>query len=421
MNLKSDINAAEHPKTDAAARRKVLGRLLLLFFSLAAVYAIAFTGNKYLSPPGTKTASLPTEIRLPSNETAGSESIPVFSSDMAAAAGRVPSLYADTFYSDTSLSSSPTAVAALPVLFSSSDRQSPSIAIPEEPHSAAIDTLPCAASETFFSPDPSSVPESCLFSTVISVSVDDTLPPDSSASRPPASSDAKASAAAPEAASSVTAYASETGPVFPTETYPETSSGERSLTSTAADPETTSETTSAPAATEPPATTESPVPPSEYESSSAPEATGHEHSWIPVTEQIWHEPVTHTVYHEAEGHYETVIRIRDAWEETLYESHSFCSVCGLDLTEALRAGEIPEYGIHILEVHGGLGGWYSEDLPAGTVIHESEAYEEWIWVLDQEAWEETVTDREGWAEEIVIGYDCLCGAVMDPDGNIYEP
>ena len=149
--------------------------------------------------------------------------------------------------------------------------------------------------------------------------------------------------------------------------------------------------------------------------------TEHEHSWIPITEQIWHEPIAHTVYHEAEGHYETVIRIREGWEETLYESHSFCSVCSLDLTESLRAGEIPEYGIHIMEAHGGLGGWYSEDVPASTVFHESEVYEELIWVLDREAWEETVTDREGWTEEIVIGYDCLCGAVMDPYGNIYEP
>lgn len=208
--------------------------------------------------------------------------------------------------------------------------------------------------------------------------------------------------------------------------------------------------------------------------------TAHVHSWQPVFQTVRHEAVTHVVHHEAETHTvhhdalthvirheaETHTVFHEAethtvhHEETghweLFERHSICSVCGLDLSIEYLEGRLPEIGIHSLDAHDGAAGWHSEwvavdrfhpggssdayrqdwitDSPAWDetvtdreaweeIVTDREAWEETIvdreaWdetITDREAWDETVTDREAWDETVIIRYRCEgCGETKEP-------
>lgn len=111
--------------------------------------------------------------------------------------------------------------------------------------------------------------------------------------------------------------------------------------------------------------------------------TEHTHSWV---EQ------THTVHHDATGHYEEVV-VQEAWDEPTYEmvEVSYCSTCGLKIEG--------DPGIHLDEtMHGGY--WTTwEPVQTGSIHHD--AVTESKWVEDNPAWDETVID----------GYVCSgCGA-----------
>ena len=111
--------------------------------------------------------------------------------------------------------------------------------------------------------------------------------------------------------------------------------------------------------------------------------TEHTHNWV---EQ------THTVHHDATGHYEEVV-VQEAWDEPVYEMelHWYCSTCGKDITS--------NPGGHIDEtMHGGYWSNY-EPVQTGTNHHDEETESQWV--EDSPAWDETVSD----------GYVCSgCGA-----------
>lgn len=108
----------------------------------------------------------------------------------------------------------------------------------------------------------------------------------------------------------------------------------------------------------------------------------HTHNW---------QPVYTTVHHNEEGHYETQT-VSEAYDEPVYESMEVCSACG--------AAYAPGSGMdmHILEAHGGLASYSTQQVQTGTVHHDAETKEVWV------------VDRAAYDERVVTGYRCSCGA-----------
>ena len=120
----------------------------------------------------------------------------------------------------------------------------------------------------------------------------------------------------------------------------------------------------------------------------------HKHSYtIPITETVHHDAITHQ---EDQGHYETVT-ISEAWDETKVVGYrTVCNKCGQDFTNKME--HYNTYGCDSsLE--------YKGNVPITETIHhdavtEQQWIENWVTVVDKEAWDETVT----------VGYKCSCGA-----------
>lgn len=120
----------------------------------------------------------------------------------------------------------------------------------------------------------------------------------------------------------------------------------------------------------------------------------HKHSYtIPITEIVHHDAITHQ---EDQGHYETVT-ISEAWDETKVVGYrTVCNKCGQDFTNKME--HYNTYGCD-----SSLG--YKGNVPITETIHhdavtEQQWIENWVTVVDKEAWDETVT----------VGYKCSCGA-----------
>lgn len=117
-----------------------------------------------------------------------------------------------------------------------------------------------------------------------------------------------------------------------------------------------------------------------------PTPPAHTHDW---------QPVTKTVNHKEEGHYETVT-VEEAWDEPIYEEIAYmkCNGCGHKMYSAdeyYQHRDSMEFG------HGGFTDMY-ESILIDTIHHE--AVTEKRYIVDKEAWTETVT----------TGYKCSCGA-----------
>ena len=119
----------------------------------------------------------------------------------------------------------------------------------------------------------------------------------------------------------------------------------------------------------------------------------HKHSYtIPITETVHHDAITHQ---EDQGYYETVT-ISEAWDETVTVGYkSVCNKCGQDYTNSLDHQRT--YGCKSTS--------YTGNVPITETIHhdavtEQQWVENWVTVVDKEAWDETVT----------VGYKCSCGA-----------
>lgn len=116
----------------------------------------------------------------------------------------------------------------------------------------------------------------------------------------------------------------------------------------------------------------------------------HTHSWNPITS---------TVHHEEQGHYENIL-VSEAWTEEIpiYEEQAreICNGCGADIT----ADPTTHNKNHML--NGEPGGWTTEyvQVQVGTDKITHDAVYESKWIVDKAAWDETVT----------TGYSCSCGA-----------
>ena len=116
----------------------------------------------------------------------------------------------------------------------------------------------------------------------------------------------------------------------------------------------------------------------------------HTHNWNPITS---------TVHHEEQGHYENIL-VSEAWTEEIpiYEEQAreICNGCGADIT----ADPTTHNKNHML--NGEPGGWTTEyvQVQVGTDKITHDAVYESKWIVDKAAWDETVT----------TGYSCSCGA-----------
>ncbi|MGN0152234.1 MAG: hypothetical protein ACI39Q_07155, partial [Wujia sp.] len=158
------------------------------------------------------------------------------------------------------------------------------------------------------------------------------------------------------------------------------------------EPTTETRTTEAPSTTERP-TTEAPAT-TEHRTTEAP-TTEHTHNWVAQTK---------TVHHDEKGHYEVV---KEAYDEEVpvygWVTHDICRTCGayLDGGKAVQHVTDEEYEWEIGNLTTRPLGYYTDDVweqtGTKTVHHEAEKK----WVVDEKAWDETVT----------TGYKCsICGA-----------
>lgn len=112
-----------------------------------------------------------------------------------------------------------------------------------------------------------------------------------------------------------------------------------------------------------------------------------QHDWVAQTETVHHDAVTHT---------ETVtVTDQEAWDETVYT----CSGCGATFTSESEANA------H-LATHATESSSSTAAITSSTVHHDAVTHTEEKVVVDQEAWDETVT----------TGYTCsICGATKGPN------
>lgn len=123
----------------------------------------------------------------------------------------------------------------------------------------------------------------------------------------------------------------------------------------------------------------------------------HKHSYtIPITEIVHHDAITHQ---EDQGHYETVT-ISEAWDEDVYENHTVCYTCG---NNTIIDGQAGAHQIWHAE-RGETCRYGTASIVVDTIHHPAETKQQWIenWV--------TVVDKEAWDETVTVGYKCSCGA-----------
>lgn len=122
-------------------------------------------------------------------------------------------------------------------------------------------------------------------------------------------------------------------------------------------------------------------------SNKKPTSPTHTHNWTAVTK---------TIHHKEQGHYETVT-VSEAWDEPVYNEYevAICNQCGADIT-----GNTTAHFKNSLLNGGNCGGWHSEwrQEIIDTIHHPAKTEKKWV--IDSEAYDETIT----------TGYKCSCGA-----------
>lgn len=126
----------------------------------------------------------------------------------------------------------------------------------------------------------------------------------------------------------------------------------------------------------------------------------HTHKWVRQYKTETIPAKTHTVHHDAE--YKTVHHDAVTHKEPIYENHTICTVCGVDLGTSEAA----------LDEHmAATGHGYSvEPVQVGTrTVTDQAAYDEKVLVKD--AYDETVVDTPESTKQVPNGYKCSeCGA-----------
>lgn len=170
----------------------------------------------------------------------------------------------------------------------------------------------------------------------------------------------------------------------------------------------------------------------------APTTTAHTHAWVPVTTTVHHDATYKTVWVQDSAAWDETVVTREAWDEQVLVSAawdetvvtkeawdepqlewcSICNACG----HVFRAGE--DLPAHMAE--GCWSSWHDEWVQVGTIHHDAETtvvhhdavyntvhHDAETTVVHHEATghNEQVVDQEAWDETVTTGYKCSgCGA-----------
>ena len=152
----------------------------------------------------------------------------------------------------------------------------------------------------------------------------------------------------------------------------------------------------------------------------APTTTAHTHAWVPVTTTVHHDATYKTVWVQDSAAWDETVVTKEAWDEQVLVSAAWdetvvtkeawdepqlewcgvCNACG----HVFRAGE--DILVHMES--GCWSSWHDEWVQVGTIHHDAETT-----VVHHEATghNEQVVDQEAWDETVTTGYKCSgCGA-----------
>ena len=170
----------------------------------------------------------------------------------------------------------------------------------------------------------------------------------------------------------------------------------------------------------------------------APTTTAHTHAWVPVTTTVHHDATYKTVWVQDSAAWDETVVTKEAWDEQVLVSAAWdetvvtkeawdepqlewcgvCNACG----HVFRAGE--DILVHMES--GCWSSWHDEWVQVGTIHHDAETtvvHHEAVYntvhhdaettVVHHEATghNEQVVDQEAWDETVTTGYKCSgCGA-----------
>ena len=140
--------------------------------------------------------------------------------------------------------------------------------------------------------------------------------------------------------------------------------------------------------------------PTKAPETTAPTTTAHTHAWVPVTTTVHHDATYKTVWVQDSAAWDETVVTKEAWDEPQLEWCGVCNECG----HVFRAGE--DILVHMES--GCWSSWHDEWVQVGTIHHDAETT-----VVHHEATghNEQVVDQEAWDETVTTGYKCSgCGA-----------
>ena len=178
--------------------------------------------------------------------------------------------------------------------------------------------------------------------------------------------------------------------------------------------------------------------PTKAPETTAPTTTAHTHAWVPITTTVHHDATYKTVWVQDSAAWDETVVTKEAWDEQVLVSAawdetvvtkeawdepqlewcSICNACG----HVFRAGE--DLPAHMAE--GCWSSWHDEWVQVGTIHHDAETtvvhhdavyntvhHDAETTVVHHEATghNEQVVDQEAWDETVTTGYKCSgCGA-----------
>lgn len=150
----------------------------------------------------------------------------------------------------------------------------------------------------------------------------------------------------------------------------------------------------------------------------APTTTAHTHTWVPVTNTVHHDATYKTVWVQDSAAWDETVVTKDAWDEPTYSWVEICNACGHVFSAGESVGDHMEAGC--------WSSWHHEQRQTGSVHHEAVYntvhhdpvystvhHEAETTVVHHEATghNEQVVDQEAWDETVTTGYKCSgCGA-----------
>lgn len=169
--------------------------------------------------------------------------------------------------------------------------------------------------------------------------------------------------------------------------------------------------------------------PTKAPETTAPTTTAHIHAWVPVTTTVHHDATYKTVWVQDSAAWDETVVTKEAWDEQVLVSEAYdepvygwvgvCNACGHKFFD-------PNDDIDIHMHQGCWSSWHDEWLQIGTThhdavyntIHHDAVYntvhhDAETTVVHHEATghNEQVVDQEAWDETVTTGYKCSgCGA-----------